>query len=373
MPDNYKPDLEQIRVLIDSIDKEIVGLLNKRAGLSLEVGKFKAKTQMPIYSPEREQSLLDALKSNNAGPLPAEHLVRIYTEILSSSRALQKPLCAACLGPAGTFSHLAGQDYLGKSTNIVPLPNLEAVFAAVTDGKTQLGIVPLENSLQGSVGQSLDLFMLHPVHICAEFFYRVRHSLLSLETDIKAIKKVYSHPQPLAQCAGWLNSNLSDAILITADSTAHAASLAAGEKNSAAIGHVNLSAISGLNVLAQGIEDQTNNWTRFMVIAKGEVKDLLPPALPKCESDSGIACKTTILFTLNNKPGALAAVLNTLRDAGLNLSKLESRPALGEEWGYTFFADIDTNILEQPGLVEKLTRNCHFLKLLGVYPLGSKL
>ena len=363
--------LDAIRKAIDSVDCELLALLNFRTQLSKQVGEIKAGGDAPIYCPGRERELMDRLQEMNGGPLPNEHLLRIYTEILASSRAMQRPLQAACLGPAGTFSYLAAHDFLGKSTNLEPLPNLESVFSSVADAKTQLGVVPLENSLQGSVGQSLDLFLLYAVHISAEFFYRVQHSLLFTGQNVNEIKKIYSHPQPLAQCSGWLNSHLPNVPLFTAESTAQAAQLAANEAGAAAIGHNNLASLYNLNVVAENIEDQANNWTRFAVIAPGFV-DLAKPSVAD-QADQ----KTTLLFTLNNTPGALAAVLNIITNARLNLSKLESRPALygngAENWSYTFFADVDANLLNKPEILAELKTCCHFLRVLGVYSLGRKL
>ncbi len=367
--------LAGIRKAIDALDRELLALLNSRTQLSLQVGEIKAGSDAPVYCPGRERELMEQLQKINSGPLPNDHLLRIYTEILASSRAVQRPVQAACLGPAGTFSYLAAHDFLGKSTELEPLPNLESVFSAVADGKTQLGVVPLENSLQGSVGQSLDLFLLYAVHISAEFFYRVQHSLLFSGQKMSEIKKIYSHPQPLAQCSGWLNSHLPNVPLFTAESTAQAAQLAAKEPGAAAIGHSNLGALYGLNAIAQNIEDQANNWTRFAVIAPGFIEK--SKALTSSSSKDQVMQKTTLLFTLNNQPGALASVLNLITNARLNLSKLESRPALyengAENWSYTFFADVDANLLEKPEILTQLKASCHFLRVLGVYSLGRKL
>lgn len=383
--------LSDLRERIDQVDQELLGLLNQRAGLSLKVGQLKAgMPAAPVYCPEREQQLLTALQQKNNGPLPSTHLLRIYTEILSSSRELQKPLSAACLGPDGTFSFLAGQAYLGHSTALQTVPCLKDVFDAVLGGQSQLGVVPLENSLQGSVGQSFDLFMRYPVSICAEFFYPVQHSLISPELDLSQIKRVYSHPQPLAQCGNWLQANLPLAALFTANSTAEAAALAAKEQGAAAIGHASLARVHALNIMALGIEDQPDNWTRFVLIAPEQGANNYTgssagfsagssanfSAGPKCLALHGqneAILKSTLLFGLNNKPGALAAVLNILQAASLNLSKLESRPSAQESWTYNFFADVETDLRAKPEVLQELEAHCHFLRLLGVYPCGVKL
>lgn len=401
--------LSDLRDRIDQVDRELLSLLNQRADLSLRVGQIKVgMAAAPVFCPEREQQLLAALQQNNQGPLPNTHLLRIYTEILSSSRELQKPLSVACLGPDGTFSYLAGQAFLGRSTALKSVPCLKDVFAAVLGGQCQLGVVPLENSLQGSVGQSFDLFMRYPVNICAEFFYPVQHSLISLETDLSQIKRVYSHPQPLAQCSDWLQANLPTAALFTANSTAEAAALAAKEEGAAAIAHASLARTHALNILALGIEDQPDNWTRFVLIAPEQTPNtggtiapgsnplLLPGPLPSAEAGNcanstcpqppgpTLACptlarpaepilKSTLLFGINNKPGSLAAVLNILQAASLNLSKLESRPSAQESWTYNFFADVEADLRANPEVLQELNAHCHFLRLLGVYPCGVKL
>lgn len=364
MSDDLDLQLARLREKIDEIDSELLKLLSLRADFSIEVGRLKYEHGLPIFCPQREQQLLAELEASNKGPLNPEQLRAIYTEILSASRCLQQPQRVACLGPVGTFSYLAGQEYLGKSVVMQPEPDLSSVFSAVADGKTHLGMVPLENSLQGSVGQCLDLFIHHQVHIVAEFFFRVRHSLLSVEKELSAVEKIYSHPQPLAQCAGWLKTSLPKATLIAADSTARAAELAGKEAGSAAIGHAGLSELFKLNLLAQGIEDQSDNWTRFVVIAPGAPSS-------RREYPAGSA-KSTLLFTLDNKPGSLYSLLAVFKREELNLSKLESRPARDSNWGYTFFADVEADLLARPELLKELSEKCLLLKTLGVYPVGRR-
>ncbi len=366
--------LTELRKQIDKLDEELLTLLNKRSQLSIQVGQLKKDNHNPIYCPEREQYILSKLQGKNSGPLPDEHLLHIYTEILSSSRYLQHPLRVACLGPAGTFSYMAGQDFLGKTTVLQPLPTLEEVFAAVVDGKSHLGIIPLENSLQGSVGQSLDLFMLYEANICAEFFYRIRHSLISTEHSLNTIKKVYSHPQALAQCSIWLKNHLPKAIQLTADSTAKAAELAAKEVESAAISHSGLARLHNLNILAEGIEAKQDTWTRFVLIRPNHAAEITKCMVEKIASSNNTNnLKTTLLFSVDNKPGALATILNTLQKAKLNLSKLESRPSLTESWTYRFFADVEADLSANQTLLLELKNNCHLLRVLGIYNSGGNL
>jgi len=363
---NPKP-LETARRAIDEIDAALLELLNRRANLSLEIGRIKREaangTPVSIYDPKREQALLDALDAHNAGPLTHAHIRAIWSEILSSSRALQQPKNVAYLGPEGTFSYFAGIEFLGHSTRFHPCANFEDIFRLVQEGSCDLGVVPLENSLQGTVGQNFDLLWRYDVKICAEFLARIRHSLLSREKDLHAVKIIYSHPQPFAQCNRWLRENCPGAMLIPKESTAAAAG-AATEPETAAIGHVSLGPKLGLNTLASGIEDDPVNWTRFVLItASGS----------QSESRSG-ANKTSLMFTLPDKAGTLAAVLDELASGGVNMRKLESRPLRGECWKYIFFADVECDLLsgEFTPLVKRLRDKCLSFRILGSYPSGMR-
>ncbi len=365
--------LDKLRVKINALDDELVRLLNERASLSLAVGQYKAGRSEPVHRPFREETLLNRLTMTSAGPLSAEQLHAVYREILSVSRQLQAPQRIACLGPAGTFSHFAGLAFLGHSADFQLEPNLTAVFEAVSEGECTLGISPLENSLHGSVGQCLDLFLTHPVHISAEFFYRIRHALLSRETNLNKIKTVFSHPQGLAQCGEWLRRNLPAAQAISVDSTAKAAHLAAENSHAAAVSHADLAAELDLHVLAQNIADQNHNHTRFVLLSPGRLENCPPGAadLPA----PGQEAKTSLLFTLPDRPGALAAILGIFAQAQINLSKLESRPCKGEDWSYVFFADVTVNLLgaAYKRILRDLKHNAHELRILGVYPPGKVL
>lgn len=354
--------LAAVRREIDWVDEEILSLLNKRARISKRVGRLKAGSGDPVFKPTREKKLLDRLTAMNPGPLPNEHLRAIYREIMSSSRSLQRPQKIVYLGPEGTFSHLAAMEYLGHSVEYLPKANFEAVFAAVSRGEAELGVIPLENSLEGSVGQSLDLFHRHDVFIQAELFCRIRHALLSKAMRMEDVSVVYSHPQPLAQCAQWLHANLPNAALIPLESTAAAARTVVDKPGAAAVGQSRLAEMHGLSVLASGIEDAPDNWTRFCIIAASRLAD-------------GQSDKTSILFTTPDKPGALAAVLATLAEAGINMSKLESRPLKSEKWKYVFFADLECDLYaeEHKKALALLRERCHTLRLLGSYPSGPKL
>lgn len=352
--------LKDLRRRIDAVDAELLALLNRRASLSLEVGKVKANTSGPVFRPQREREVLDNLARLNSGPLPEEHLRAIWHEIFASSRVLQQPVSVAYLGPEGTNSYFAAVDLLGHLMDYRPCKNFREAFAAVHGGDCALGVIPLENVLQGSVGQCFDLFMEYEVYIQAESVSRIEHALLSSEPSLDAITVVYSHPQALAQCQRWLRQHLPDASLVACDSTAAAARRAAGEPHSAAIGHKSLSTMLGLPILAYNLEDEPTNQTRFVVIG------------PK-PTDSASANKTSVLFTLPDKPGSLAGILELLFKAGINLRKLESRPLRAQSWKYAFFADLETNLLrpELSGVLAELRNTCHSFRLLGCYMAGE--
>lgn len=351
--------LEDLREAISAIDASLVSLLNRRAELSLAVGAVKrAGGQDEVFRPGREADLLKKLEFISSGPLPKEHLRAVYREILSSSRYLQRPQRVAFLGPEGTFSHIAGRELLGSLAEFQPKLSLADVFTAVSDEVCDIGIVPLENSLQGGIGQSFDLFLRYPdLYIRAETSCRIRHSLLSREEDISSVHQVFSHPQPLAQCGLWLKSHLPRAALLPLESTAAAARHVLGQKNAAAIAHVSLATELGLKVLDQDIEDSPGNRTRFVVLGR------TPADRPGTD-------KSSILFAVPDRPGRLFAMLRILADNSINLRKLESRPMPGEPGSYVFFADLECDILapEYAATLEAARDQCVLLRVLGSYP-----
>jgi len=351
-----------VRDAIDQVDRELLALLNRRAALSIEVGRLKAGSDEPVFKPFREKEVLEKLTRENPGPMPDEHLRAVYREIMSSSRRLQRTQKVAYLGPEGTFSYFAAASYLGRSAEFVPQAGIPDVFEAVHLRDAELGVIPLENSLQGTVGQSLDQFLRHEVFIQAELYCKISHALLSKGTDLSRIEEIYSHPQPLAQCGGWLKAHLPMARIIPAESTAAAARRVLYNPKAAAIGHVKLSEMLGLGVLASRIEDLPDNWTRFLVIGPTETK-------------TGNRDKTSILFTLPDKAGSLSAVLNRLAVEGINLTKLESRPLRGEKWKYVFFADLQCDLGrdEFKTMLDQLRGELHSLRILGSYPAGPHL
>lgn len=358
----HEVDLSDLRERIDNLDERILDLLNQRADISLEVGRRKQNLAEPIFKPTREKMVMTRLQVLNPGPLPDRHLYAIYREIMSSSRRLQRPERVVYLGPEGTFSYFAGIEFMGHSAELNPKPHFEDIFRAVTDGQAELGIIPLENSLEGTVGQSVDLFFRYPAYVQAEVYMRISHSLMSAGGDLSAIKRVHSHSQPLGQCSDWLQKNLPGAERMPASSTAAAARLAADDTASAVVGHNRLAEMFGLKVLAEHVEDLPDNWTRFLVIG--------PRPSSELQRD-----KTSILFTTPDRPGALAGILKLFADSGVNMSKLESRPFREEKWKYVFFADLECDLTmdDFKPLVTALRDYCHTLRILGSYPAGPQL
>ena len=354
--------IKDLREAINRLDEQILEALNKRAGLSLSIGRLKSGSREEVFKPFREKDVLQRLQSGNQGPLPNEHLQAIYREILSSSRALQRPQRVVYLGPEGTFSYFAGLHALGRAADFQSRERLEDVFRAVRNREAELGIIPLENSLQGTVGQSLDLFQNHEVFIQAEIFCRISHSLLAVNGSFQDIAVVHSHPQALQQCTSWLAGHLPQARIIPAHSTAAAAERIKNIPGEAAIAHADLAPALGLNVLASGIEDLPENWTRFLIIG--------PETPPPGNRD-----KTSLLFTLPDRPGSLSRVLELLAREQVNMKKLESRPYRGSRWEYVFFADVECDLSRQEyrGLLQALQESCHSLRVLGSYPNGPSI
>ncbi len=355
-------NLSDLRESIDDLDQRILDLLNQRAEISLEVGRRKQGLDEPIFKPSREKFVMTRLQVLNPGPLPDRHLYAIYREIMSSSRRLQRPERVVYLGPEGTFSYFAGIEFMGHSAELNPTAHFADIFRSVTDGQAELGIIPLENSLEGTVGQSVDLFFRYPAYIQAEIYMRISHALMTKAADLSQIKRVYSHSQPLGQCSDWLLNNLGQAERIPTASTAAAARMAMDDEEAAVVGHARLAEMFSLNVMAEHIENLPDNWTRFLVIG----------SRPSSEEGRD---KSSILFTTPDRPGALANILKLFADSEVNMSKLESRPFREEKWKYVFFADLECDLsLEQyQPLLTELKNHCHTLRVLGSYPTGPQL
>lgn len=361
-------ELARLRLEINALDDELLTILQKRAFLSTQVAK--AKQGGTIFYPAREKEIISRLQNKNKEKiekdmvqLPQESIAHIWTEIFSCSRMLQKKTSLAFLGPLGTFSHYAGEELFGKSLSYVPCSDFNSIFAKVFSGEANFGLIPLENSLQGTVGQCLDLFEKYSVSIIAEHYSSIHHCLLAQQNDFSKIKTIYSHPQALMQCHDWLQKNCPQAQIVELSSTAKGALRAMEEKDSAAIGNEKLVQLSQerkiLQVIAKDIANCKDNTTRFAIIAKEK------------NSCSFVFPKSSFTFALADKTGALSKVLQIIQQENINLTKLESRPLYnkvqGTAWQYRFFADALANLWEKPMLMQALKEHCYDIRILGVY------
>ncbi len=363
------PGLAELREQIDDVDSTLLELLNRRARLSVAIGQAKKQVSGKVFDPAREARLLERLAERNQGPLKAEHIVSIWRAVLSASRSLQKPCTVAYLGPEGTFSYFAARDFLGESMTFAPCRDFCEIFRGVSLGQFNVGVIPLENSIHGTIAQSFDLFSQYEVTIQAEFYSRIANSLLSRENSLDAVKTVYSHPQPLGQCAAWLRAHLPSARLVSAESTAAAAWRASREEGAASIGHRSMAEKLNMSSLADNIQDDASNWTRFVVIRAGEA----PAGNERTKEEANF--KSSLLFTVPNRAGTLSDVLNVFSAHGVNMTKLESRPMKGSCWNYIFFADVECDLSSagRANLISDLRACCNSARVLGCYPEGPRL
>ena len=341
---------------IDSLDKKIIKLLNKRACLSRKIGSIKKKLKKDIYAPDREKEIINNIKKINQGPLANESLGSIYREIMSSSFSLEKPLTIAYLGPQATFTHQAALYKFGSEVSYNACKNITDIFLDVERNNSDYGVVPIENSIEGAVSHTLDMFMDSDLKICAEIILGITHNLLC-RRSIKEIKRIYSNPQVFGQCRIWLQINLPKAELIEVSSTTKAAQIASKNKSSACIASALAAKVYGLKILAKEIEDSPHNVTRFLVIAKNDV--------PLTRDD-----KTSIMFSIKDKVGALHDMLLPFKKYKINLTKIESRPSKKKAWDYYFYLDLSGHRSE-PKITKalyELDLKCKFLKILGSYP-----
>lgn len=349
--------LKLLREKIDRIDEKILSLLLKRIELVKKIGEIKNINGKPVFDPSREEQILTRLKKINLDRIPVEKLEPIFKEIFSLSRSYEKKLKIAYLGPMGSFTELATIGYFGNACDFVSTKKIQDVFELTDRRECDYGVVPIENSMEGSVGLTLDLLIDSNVKICGEIYREITHNLLSLNDNIGSIKRLYSHPQALAQCRTFIDKNLPNLEIIEVESTSEAARLASKDVESCAIASTRASEIYGLKILKSRIEDNTNNYTRFIVIGK---TDNAPTGNDK----------TSIIISLKDESGTLHNALNAFAKYGINLNKIESRPMKKRPWEYIFFIDFDghlNNKVVKKALYE-LSRACIFLKILGSYP-----
>jgi chorismate mutase / prephenate dehydratase len=357
--------LTELRTGIDQVDRELLDLLNRRAGLAFEVGEIKRAEGSPVFRPEREAQVINGLQSANPGPLKDRNIANIWREIMSACRALEAPQRVAYLGPAGTFSEQAAVQFFGSSIEKVPCGSIDEVFRATAAGTAEYGVVPVENSTEGIVARSLDLFLQTPLHIVGETSLLVRHNLLrQAGASLEGIDVVLAHPQALAQCQGWLNEHLPDAERRAVSSNAEGARLAAGNPAWAGIASDRAATEFGLHIAAHAIQDDAFNRTRFAVVC-------LPQTLAAPEA-SGKDC-VSLIVSVPNRPGAVHDLLVPLKQHGVSMTRFESRPARSGQWEYYFYIDLEGHP-SQPHLaaaLKDLQALCAFYKVLGTYPLGE--
>lgn len=352
------PTIEELRSKIDAIDDRIVALLNERSRVVIEVGRLKSGSKMDFHVPGRERQIYERLMSCNPGPFPNDALKTVYREIISACLALESPMKVAFLGPKATFSHLATMQQFGLSAELVPLKSIPSVFEEVEKGKALYGVVPVENSTEGVISHTLDMFVDSGLKITAEILLEVHHDLLSRTGRIEDIRKIYSHVQPLAQCRNWLDGNLPGIPAVDVASTAVAAQIVSEDYTAAAIASELAASLYDLKVVRSRIEDQVNNFTRFLVISR-----------KGCVRSSGND-KTSVLFSVKDEPGILCRMLEPFAKRGINLSKIESRPFKQKAWEYIFFLDLYGHVTdpEVTAALDELKTCCQFLKILGSYP-----
>lgn len=350
------PAINTLRNQIDRLDRELGQLLNKRASLALKIGKVKNSGGQRVYDPGREDDVLSSAVEANKGPLSERAIRAIFRELISGSRCLEKVLRIAFLGPSYSFSHLAAIEKFGQSVDFVPVGSIAAVFEAVNRGQVDYGLVPIENSTDGRVADTLEMFTRLPLKICAEVQLRIHHNLLSRCSHAE-VSEVYSRPQALSQCREWLGKNLPQARVIEVTSTSTAAQLARDKPGAAAVASQQAAVEYGLNVLASSIEDNPRNVTRFAIIGH--------ETATRTGKD-----KTAIMFQIPHEPGSLSDALVSFKRSKVNMTWIESFPLKGPEKGYSFFVDFEGH--ESDARVKRaiatLAKKAVRLEILGSYP-----
>lgn len=349
--------LKQHRDKIDAIDEQMLGLVNERARLAREIGNLK--NGGPIYRPEREAQVLRRLLEQNQGPLSDEAVTAIFRQVMAHCRALEKELSVAFLGPLGTFSEEAATKQFGELSAPVQCASIDEVFRVVEAGKVDYGIVPVENSTEGAIGRTLDLLIGTSLKICGEVELPVHHNLLSKQSNISSIKKLYSHTQSLSQCHEWLNQNLTGVERQAVASNAEAARLAASEEGAAALASLRAAKLFDLHILAERVEDDPRNTTRFLILSPHDV------------APSG-KDKTSLAMATRNMPGAMVHLLEPLARHKVSMTKLESRPSKTGIWEYVFFVDIEGHHDDAAvaNALAELQQRASFIKILGSYPVA---
>lgn len=349
-------NLPEHRKAIDKLDAQIVRLLNDRTRHVLAIGEIKLKAGEEIYAPHRERAVFERVCSANAGPMTDDQLRAVYREIMSSALALEKTLTIAYFGPEATFTHQAAIRRFGSSLRYVAQKTIADVFTEVSKNRADYGVVPVENSTEGVVTHTLDMFVDSDLKIVSQIVLRVQQCLMSNSPHAQ-IKKLYVHPQSLAQCRGWIQTNLPRAEIIETSSNARSAELAAREKHTAAIAGILAAEKYGLRVLEQDIQDNAANATRFLVLGR------------QCSPPTG-QDRTSLMISVADKVGALHNAIAAFRRYKINMTKIESRPSKRKAWEYFFFIDCDGHVSDPrvAKAIRELGEHCNFVKVLGSYP-----
>lgn len=358
--------LEKLREKIDAIDEQLLELFNQRAKCAIDVAEVKrelsddAAESINFFRPDREALVIKRLKSLNRGPLSDNEVGRLIREVMSACLALEQPLKIAYLGPEGTFTQSAALKHFGHSVTTVPMSSIPDVFNSVESGHADYGLVPVENSTEGVISHTLDMFIDSGLKVCGEVEIRIHHHLALQSQDVSKIKRIYSHQQSFAQCRRWLDQNLPGIERIPVSSNAEAARLASLEDDAAAICGLPAVEIFGLKICYENIEDLSDNTTRFVIIGEQDV-------------DPSGNDKTSLLISTRNIPGALLGLLQPLADNGISMNKIESRPSQGGKWAYVFFIDIDGHQqdLDVTKALNELKQQASLFKILGSYPKAS--
>ena len=356
MEDRLKP----LRDAIDEVDRKLVELLNERARLASEVGRVKHEVSAPVYRPEREAQVLDKVANLSHGPLESAAVRSVYREVIAACRGLERPITVAYLGPAGTFSEMALRNQFGAAVNADPCSSIDEVMRDVEAGSTDYGIVPIENSTEGSITRTLDLLLATTLSIIAEVSLPVHHNLLARGTDMTGVTRICAHAQALAQCVNWLNQHYPTLERAAVSSNAEAARMAAEDPSIAAIAAEGAAARYGLQILASHIQDDPANRTRFVVVGR---QSTTPTGKDK----------TSLILSVPNKAGAVYQMLTPLAQHGVSMSRFESRPAKGGTWEYWFYVDIEGHELDPKiaAALADLRDRCAYYKSLGSYPIAQ--
>ncbi|HSF57722.1 MAG TPA: prephenate dehydratase [Candidatus Binatia bacterium] len=354
-----KESVDALRKKIDQIDEKLVALLNDRASLAIRIGHHKRLNNEVIYAPSREQAILHRVAQLSRGPLPQQAIRSVFREVIGACRSLESPLKVAFFGAEATYSHLAAREKFGSTASLIPTSSINEVFHEVRQGRVSFGVVPIENSTEGVVAHTLDLLVDSDLRICAEAFLEIHHSLLSRTGRAEDLERIVSHPQALGQCRRWLAAHFPEVAVEEVASTAHAAMMAAADVKLGAISSSLAQEVYGLRMVAENIEDQSNNITRFLIIGRDDSR-------PSGDD------KTSLVFSVQDRPGILHRMLEPFAKSRINLTKIESRPLKNKPWEYMFFIDFKGH-REESGIrraIKRLEKSCLFLKILGSYPSG---